>query len=111
MVFGYILQNYSTNAFELCSRSHLPIPSSLKRLDIINRMRAERGWGGTLETGMWTYVSGVERDIDTQVAKPVRVAFKNATEDMRKVIDLGATSQEELDRLEKVILDDLEVEV
>ena len=103
-------QKYSPSAFELCLKSHLPVPPSLKRLDIINEMRAERGWGGTLETGMWTYVSGVERDIDTQVAKPVRVAFAHASDDIRKVIDLGAVSKEELDRLQKETLADLERE-
>ncbi|MBI2334595.1 hypothetical protein HYU96_02225 [Candidatus Daviesbacteria bacterium] len=97
-------QNYSQEAFTRCLKSHLP----MKNLYTINRMRKEIGWGGTPEAGIWTYVSGVERDIDTQVAKPVRVAFKDATEDMRKVIDLGAISQEELDRIEREILADLE---
>ena len=98
-------QKYSTNAWELCLRGHLPI----KDLDRINRMRAQIGRGGTLETGMWTYVSGVEKDIDTQIAKPVKVAFAKASEDIRKVIDLKVVSQEELDRIEQEILKGLEV--
>lgn len=96
--------NFSTRAYILCLKSHLPV----KDLDRINKMRAEIGRGGTLETGIWTYVSGVERDIDTQMAKPVRVAFARAADDIRNVIDLGLVSEEELARLEQEILEGLE---
>lgn len=99
--------NFSTDAFNKCLKSNLPIRNLFK----INQMRTEIGWGGSQDTGVWTYVSGSEFDIDTPTAKPVKVAFATATEDMRKVIDLSAVSQEELDRLEKEILEEIEDEV
>lgn len=98
-------QNFSSDAYIKCLKSDLPV----KQLDRINKMRAERGLGGTKEIGMWTYVSGVERDIDTGQVKPVKVAFANAADDIRKVISLGEISQEELDRLEREILSELEI--
>ena len=81
----------------------------MRNLYEINRLRATINLGGTLQTGIWTYVSGVEKDIDTQTAKPVKVAFKGASDDIRQVIPLGEVSTEELNRLEKEILDELEV--
>ena len=64
------------------------------------------GEGGTPETGLWTYVSPAEK-IDAATAAPVKVAYANATEDLRKVIPLGQISDEELDRMEKDILGEL----
>lgn len=92
----------SNEAYTKCLKSNLPI----KRLDLINRMRAEKGEGGTLETGLWTYVSPAEK-VDISAAAPVKVAFANATEDLRRVIPLGEVSDEELDRMEREILGEL----
>jgi len=97
--------NFSTEAFSRCLKSRLPIRSLLE----INRLRVGINWGGTIETGIWTYVSGVEKDIDTQTAKPVKVAFKGASDDMRKIIPLGEISTEEANRIEQEILRELEV--
>ncbi len=93
-------RNFTSDAYIKCLKSDLPI----KQLDLINKMRAERGLGGTRETGIWTYISGVERDIDTGQAKPVKMAFATATDDLRKVIPLGLISPEEQARIEKEIL-------
>src|SRR3989344_4508453 len=98
-------RNFSTEAFSKCLKSHLPMRNLLE----INRLRAGINLGGTLQTGIWTYVSGVEKDIDTQTAKPVKVAFKGASDDMRKVIPLGEISAEEVNRIEQEILAELEV--
>ncbi|OGE19184.1 hypothetical protein A3J19_01190 [Candidatus Daviesbacteria bacterium RIFCSPLOWO2_02_FULL_41_8] len=98
-------RNFTTESFGRCLKSHLP----MRNLYEINRLRAGINLGGTLQTGIWTYVSGVEKDIDTQTAKPVKVAFKGASDDIRQVIPLGEVSTEELNRLEKEILDELEV--
>lgn len=95
---------YSPTAFELCLKSHLPV----KNLYRINIMKAEIGKGGTLETGIWTYVSGTEW-IDNGNLKPVKVAYKNAADDLREVIPLGDISPEELARIEKEILDEFEI--
>ncbi len=98
-------QNFSQEAFSNCLESDLP----LKNLYQINRMRAEVNFGGTRETGIWTYVSGVERDIDTQAAYPVLVSYKNASDDIRKAIPLGDVSPEELSRIEGEILEEMQV--
>lgn len=95
-------RNYSTESFNRCLKSQLPV----KNLFLINRMKAEIGKGGTLETGIWTYVSGTEYT-DIPEAKPVRVAFKKSAEDMRAVIPLGEVSPEELTRIEHEILGEL----
>lgn len=95
--------NYSADAFNRCLRSNLPI----KNLFLINRMRSEINQGGTKETGIWTYVSGSEY-VDTPDAKPIKVAFSKASEDIRKAINLGQVSEEELSRIENEILGELE---
>lgn len=97
-------QRFSSDAFQKCLKSDLPI----KDLFLINRARASIGYGGTVKTGMWTYVSPVER-IDATESKPVKIAFKNATYDIRKVIPLGQVSDEELARVEQEILAELEI--
>lgn len=94
--------NYSADAFNKCLKSNLPV----KDLHLINRMKAEIGQGGTKETGIWTYVSGAEY-VDNPDAKPIKLAFAKASEDMRSVIPLGEVSPEEFNRLEKEILDEL----
>lgn len=96
-------RKYSQEAFVNCLTSGLLI----KNLHTINQMRAGIGWGGTAETGWWTYVKGAEFDIDTQAAKPVKVAYKTATDDIRQVIPLGEISQEEIARIEREILAEL----
>lgn len=96
-------QKPSNDAFGRCLKSDLPV----KDLSLINRGRASIGFGGTIDTGMWTYVSPVEK-VDTQTAKPVKISFATATDDMRKVIPLGEISTEELERIEKEILGDFE---
>ncbi len=95
---------YSTRAFELCLKSGLPV----KNLYLINRMKAEIGKGGTKETGIWTYVSGTEY-VDAPDAQPVKIAFKNASEDIRQVVTLGEVSAEELARVEEEILGELRI--
>lgn len=95
--------NYSTEAFNRCLKSHL----SLKNLHKINQWKAEIGQGGTKETGIWTYVSGSEY-VDTSDAKPIKVAFKNATEGLKGIVPLGQISTEELARIENEILGELE---
>lgn len=97
-------QKFGTEAFEKCLTSNLPI----KNLFLINQMRAQVGWGGTPETGTWTYVLGSEWDSDTQKAKPIKIAFNNATSDLRKVVDLGQVTPEEILRIENDILSELE---
>lgn len=89
---------FSQEAFERCLTSGLPE----KNLYLLNQAR-----GKTRETGMWTYVSPVGV-VDVSDAKPIKVAFKNASADLRRVIDLGAISQGELVRLENEILGELE---
>lgn len=96
-------KGYSTRAFELCLKSNFDI----KNLQRINQMRAKIDRGGTKETGIWTYVSGSEYT-DTPDAKPIKVAFKSAAEDLRKVIPLGQISPEEMTRIENEILGELE---
>ncbi len=93
---------YTTEAFNKCLKSNLPI----KNLHLINRMKAEIGKGGTKETGIWTYVSGIEY-VDAPDAKPVKVAFKGASDDINAVIPLGQISQEEISRLEEDILQEM----
>lgn len=93
-------RKYTQDAFEKCLKSGLPI----RNLHIINEMRAKIGWGGTPETGYWTYVRGTEIDIDTMAAKPVRVAYKNAADDIRQVVPLNDVSPEEIVRIEREIL-------
>lgn len=97
-------QNFSTEAFTKCLRSHLPMRNLLE----INRLRAGINWGGTLRTGIWTYVSGIEKDIDTQTAKPIKIAFSGVSDDLRKVVPLGEISPEEVSRIEQEILKELE---
>lgn len=93
---------YSTDAYLSCLRSGLPV----KRLDKINELKAEIGKGGTIETGLWTYVSPSEKE-DTEEQMPIKVAFANAAEDLRKVIPLGEVSDEELARMEEDLLDEV----
>lgn len=97
-------RDFSTEAFQKCLKGHLPMKNLLE----LNRLRASINWGGTKETGIWTYVSGVEKDLDIQAAKPVKVAFAKATEDMRQVLSLRQISSEEIARLEKEIMGELE---
>lgn len=96
-------KNFTQEAFQKCLKSHLPMKNLLE----INRLRAGINWGGTLKTGIWTYVSGIEKDIDTQTAKPIKVAFSGASDDLRTVIPLGEVSSEELSRIENEILGEL----
>lgn len=98
-------RKYTQEAFLNCLKSGYPI----KNLHEINRMRAEINWGGTAETGYWTYVKGAEIDIDTLEAKPVRVAYKNVADDIREVIPLGEVSPEEIARIEQEILSELAI--
>lgn len=93
---------YSSDAYLKCIKSGLPV----KRLDVINFQRAEKGHGGTIETGLWTYVSPAEK-VDFSTAAPVKIAFANATEDLRKIIPLGEVSDEELERMERDIMGEL----
>ena len=94
--------NYSITAFDNCLKSNLPV----KNLYLINRMKAEIGQGGTKETGIWTYVSGTEY-ADKPDAKPIKIAFSKATEDIRKVVSLEQVSPEELTRLEEDLLQEM----
>ncbi|OGE19185.1 hypothetical protein A3J19_01185 [Candidatus Daviesbacteria bacterium RIFCSPLOWO2_02_FULL_41_8] len=94
--------NYSADAFNKCLKSNLPV----KNLHLINRMKAEIGQGGTKETGIWTYVKGAEY-VDNPDAKPIKLAFTKASDDIRKVVPLGRVSQEELTRLEEDLLQEM----
>lgn len=96
-------RNFTTEAFQRCLKSHLP----MRNLYEINRLRGGINLGGTLATGIWTYVKGVEKDNDTQTAKPVKVAFKGASDDIRQVIPLEKISPEEANRIEQEILAEL----
>lgn len=93
---------FSNEAYLRCLQSGLPI----KRLDLINRLKAERGEGGTTETGLWTYVSPAEV-VDLGVLPPVKLAFATASEDIRRVLSLSEVSEEELARIWNDMLDDL----
>lgn len=97
-------RSYSTDAFNRCLKSRLPV----RNLYLINQMRTQIGKGGTKETGIWTYVSGSDY-VDSPEANPVKIAFKNASEDIRKVINLGAVSEEEIARLEDEIFRELSI--
>lgn len=98
-------RKYTQEAFEKCLKSGLPI----KNLHTINQMRARIGWGGTAETGWWTYVKGAEMDIDTMSSKPVRVSYSTAADVIREALPLEEISTEEKDRIEKEILAELEI--
>lgn len=97
-------QHFSSEAFNKCLKSQFP--ESSRNLLELNRLRALAGKGGTLETGLWTYVSGSEW-VDSEELKPIKVAFKNAADDIRAVIPLGQVSEAELARIEKEILGEL----
>lgn len=92
--------HWSTEAYLRCLRSGLPI----KRLDKINQLKAEKGEGGTIEAGLWTYVSPAEK-VDVSTMGPIKIAFANATDDIRRVIPLDKPSEEELARIEKDLLE------
>ncbi len=96
-------QKFSQEQFRKCLESELYI----KDLYAINRMRASINKGGTMESGMWTYVTGYEKDMDTQLAKPVKMAFLKASSDIREVVQLSDISEEELKRMEQEILSNL----
>lgn len=96
-------QRFSSEAYTKCLKGHLPIRDLIE----LNRLKALIGKGGTLETGLWTYVSGIEW-IDSAELKPIRIAFKSATGDLREAINLGQVSDEELSRIENEILGELE---
>jgi hypothetical protein len=92
---------FSQDAFYLCLKSTLD--KKLRNLDSVNKAR------GTLarEAGQWTYEKGVDA-VDAPDAKPVKIAFKNASDDIRLVIPLGQYSQEELDRVDALLFGELE---
>lgn len=96
-------ERFSSEQYRRCLKSNLPI----KDLVELNRLKALAGKGGTLETGLWTYVSGVEWT-DIPEIKPIRIAFKKATDDLREVLHFGAISPEEMTRIENEILGELE---
>lgn len=97
-------QYFSAEQYTKCLKSHFQI----KDLIEINRMKTLIGKGGTRETGIWTYVSGIEKDIDTQTVKPIKIAFSGLSDDVRKVVPLGEVSPEELARIENEILSEME---
>lgn len=98
-------QRFSQDSFLRCLNSQC----SNNNLHSINQERAAIDWGGTLGTGMWTYVSPVGV-VDTPTTKPIKIAFANATEDLRKAVNLGKISDEELASIEREILGELEKE-
>jgi len=89
-------EHYSESAFLNCLKSNLPV----RNLHLINQRRVEAGFRPV------TYVVGVEK-VDEPNVKPVKVAYKNASADIRSVIPLGEYSNEELARVEEEILRDL----
>lgn len=95
--------NYSTDAFNRCLESNFPI----NNLFLINELRARGSLGGTKETGIWTYVKGTDY-VEMPDTKPVKVAFRRASDDIRKAINLGEISREEAARIEQEILRELE---
>lgn len=97
------IKGFSQEAFLRCLQSGLPE----KNLYKINQDRATMGWGGTVETGIWTYVKGVEKTEEDN-DKPIKVAFTKASDDIRAVVNLGEVSEEELALLEQDILAGLE---
>lgn len=91
-------QKYSEEAFIKCLKSNF----RERNLHRINQDRM-----ATSEGRQWTYVSPVGV-VDTPEAKPVKVAFKDASADIRRVLPLGEVSPEELARVEQEILRELE---